>query len=249
MASGHRWNTVGDEFVALLMAEYQADGDVHWPTVIAATGCLCGEAALMANELRIPERGIVDSARIAKFVHDGEVKTRTLWGYATTIAKQAYGIDAEALPTYRNIVLQLGTQLQPMSFPALEVPLHLVPRETPMNAGPRLRKRIHEIAKDDGIQGNDTAFALATAMMKMIGSAQIIGIRDMTSLALQCCVAGSRFAPLVQEIAPLASGKVAIASPEGTESDITDDQPQLPAAAALAETLANGAGGGFGKRA
>lgn len=248
MTSGHRWNTVGDEFVRLLVAEYQVDGRIHWPTVISATACLCGETALMANETRIPERGCVDSPRVATFIHDGDVKTRTIWGYSTAIAKQAYGIDVENLPTYRNVILQLGTQLRFGTFPALDVPLHLVPHDTPMNAGPRLRRTIHEIAKRDGIQGNDSAFALATATMKMIGSAQNLGILDLTCLALQCVVAGSRFAPLVEADANLATGRVTLAVPAHAAAVEDDGEPQMPAAAVVAAALSDEAGMGFGRR-
>ena len=245
MTSGHRWNTVGDEFVRLLVAEYQVEGRIHWPTVIGATACLCGETALMAHETRMPERGCVDSPRVATFIHDGDVKTRTIWGYSAAIAKQAYGIDTENLPTYRNVILQLGTQLRPSAFPALDVPLHLAPQDTPMNAGPRVRRTVHEIAIREGIQNSDSAFALATATMKMIGSAQNLGILDLTCLALQCYVAGSRFAPLVEAEANPATGRVTLSVPvEAAGQD--EDEPQMPTAAAVAAALSGDTG--FGRR-
>jgi len=248
MASGHRWNTVGGDFISLLMAEYQSGGAVHWPTVISAAGCLCGEAALMTHEPRLPEHGAIDNKRVTEFIHDGSVKTRTIWGYSAAIATQAFGVGADTLPEYRNVVLRLGTQLQPMHYPALDVPLHLVPHETPMNAGPRLRKKIHEIAKEEGIHGEDSAFALATAMMKLIGSAQHLGIGDLTSLALQCCVAGSRFAPLLETCAPHSMGNATLDTPgvsPGAQTRRHDDEPSIPAAEIVAAALADG---GFGKR-
>ncbi len=248
MASGHRWNTVGDEFVRLLIAEYQTGGEVHWPTVIAAAGCLTGETVLMTHEARMPESGVVDNPRVSEFMHDGEVKTRTIWGYSAAIATQAFNVDPDTLPSYRHVILQLGTQLRPASFPALDVPLHLVPHDTPMNAGPRLRRRLHEIATKDGIHGNDSAFALATAMMKMIGSAQYLGIRDLTSLALQSCVAGSRFAPLIEVIDPRTTGIVESNTPAAVAAPQNGDAPPIPAAAIVAAALSDHAALGFGKR-
>ena len=249
MASGHRWNTVGDEYVSLIVAEYQSRGFIHWPTVIGATACLSGEAALVANEARLPEYGTIDSRRVADFVHDGDAKNRTIWGYSTEIAKHAFGVEVENLPSYRTVVEQLGNQLLPGSFPALAVPAHVMPRETPMNAGPRLRKTVHEIADAEGLNTNDASFALATAAMKMIGSASQLGVRDLTLLALQCGVAGSRFAPLVK-----ATPDPAITRPSGTEPPDAilrpvahDTEPSVPAAAAVAAALSP-KGSGFGKR-
>lgn len=224
MASGHRWTIVGNDFLGAVTAEYRSGDTLHWPTAIAATACLAGEAALMAHEHHFPERGVMESRKVADFIHDGAVRARTLWGYATTIAQQAYGIEAENLPEYRNIVLRFGMHLQAKGYPPLDTPLHLVPQDTPMNAGPRLRRQIHEIARAEGIQGTDTAFALMTATMKMIGAAQALGPRDLTSLALQSCVAGSRFLPLVEVVSNTAL--YAIMPEENAENLATKTEKQ-----------------------
>ena len=249
MASGHRWNTVGSEYVDLFVTEYKNEGRVHWPTVVAATACLCGESALVANEARLPEYGAIDSRRVADFVHDGDARNRTIWGYSTEIAKQAFGVEVDHLPSYRDVVQQLGAQLLPGSFPALVVPAHVMPQDTPMNAGPRLRKAVHEIADAEGLSTNDASFALATAAMKMIGFASQLGVRDLTLLALQCGVAGSRFAPAVELVPNPAFGRPGAAEPPDAilhRREGEADAP-IPAAAAVAAALSP-SGGGFGKR-
>jgi hypothetical protein len=209
MASGHRWNSVGDEFVRYLTAAYVVDGKVHWPTLISGSATLCGEAALMANEARLPEFGIVDSRKLAEFIHDGKAGKTTIWGYATTIAQEALGIEVGNLPSYEATIKQLGTQLLPGSFPALSSPAHIMPRQTPMNAGPLHRKSIYSMATKAELNTEDCAFALATATMKMVGTAQILGVRDLTILALQSIVAGSRFVPLYDPATNPAEGEIA----------------------------------------
>jgi len=251
MASGHRWNIVGDEFVQLFTTEYDRDGTLHWPTVIGAAACLCGETALLAHESRLPEFGTVDSVKVADFMHDGETKNRTILGYSATIAKQAFGVEVEHLPTYRDVVARLGAQLLPGSFPALDVAAHVVPHETPMNAGPRLRKTVHEIAHREGLAMNDSSFALATAAMKMIGSAQALGVRDLTILALQCGIAGSRFAPAFDAISNPAYHRSKADEAEALldeEMRAEESAAQIPAAAAVAAALGTGERSAFGRR-
>jgi len=223
---------------------------LHWPTAIAASAFACGQMALMSRESSTAENGVIDSARVATLIHDGDVPTRTIWGYSAEIAKQAFGIDAEALPTYRATVLRLGTRLLAGSYPALDVPLHLVPHETPANAGPRLRRSVHEIAEAHGISGDDIAFALATATMKMVGSVQHLGVRDLTSLAMQCYVAGSRFAPMAEcAVDPALS--IAPADPAGslpgTVSEKEEAVVSVPPETA-SQAMADITQGGFGKR-
>ena len=249
MASGHRWNKVGNVFVDVVVTEYENRGIVHWPTAIGATACLCGETALVAHESRLPEYGTIDSRKVADFVHDGDARGRTIWGYSTEIARQAFGVEVENLPTYRDVVEQLGTLLLPGSFPALTVAAHVMPHDTPMNAGPRLRKAIHAIAEAEGLNPNDSSFALATAAMKMIGSAQHLGVRDLTLLALQCGVAGSRFAPALGTVANPAYGlSNGEEPPDAILRPVTKEaEPQLPASAAVAQALGSKSGG-FGKR-
>lgn len=252
MASGHRWNLVGDEFVRLFMAEY-GDGErpLHWPTAIGAASCLCGETALMARESRLPEHGIIDSTKVAELLYNGEATNRTILGYSMTIAKQAFGVEVETMPTYRDMVEQFGTQLLPGSFPALTVSTHIVPHETPMNAGPRLRKTVHGIANREGLGMNDSSFALATAAMKMVGSAQELGIRDLTLLVLQCVVAGSRFAPALS-IAPNPAFRNSKAEEAeallDAEMRAEEAAAQMPAAAAVAAALGTGERSAFGRR-
>jgi len=239
MKSGHRWNIAGDDCLDLLIQEYRVGDRVHWPTVIAAASCLSGEMALMAHETRLPERGTVDSPRVAAFLHDGTVRTRTLWGYTAAIASQAYDINEDALPTYRNVLLHLGTHLGTGSYPALDVPLHMVPHETPMNAGPRLRRQMHELARVDGVVGADMAFALMTAAMKMIGSTRDLNIRDLIAMALQCCAAGARFVPLVE---PDKAHGSYTTMPEAAEKapSVHEAEPSvMPASAMLAAMLSD----------
>lgn len=251
MASGHRWNIVGDEFVQLFTAEYEDDGTLHWPTVIGAAACLCGETALIAHESRLPEFGIIESLKVAEFMYNGETTNRTILGYSATIAKQAFGVEVETLPTYRDITEQLGTLLLPGSFPALTVAAHLMPRETPMNAGPRLRKKIHEIASREGFSMTDSSFALATAAMKMIGSAQELGVRDLAILAMQCGIAGSRFAPTLETSVNPAFRRSNMDEAEAlldAEMRAEEEAAQMPAAAAVAAALGSNERVAFGRR-
>ncbi len=217
MASGHRWNMAGDALLHRVKARYaDPDGTAHLPTVVAATACLAGEAALMAHESHLPDAGTIDSRKVSDFVHDGAIRTRTLWGYAAMVATQAYGLEEDALPDYKAMRLRQGVRLLPGGYPALDLPPHLIPREGPMNAGPHLRRAIHETARAEGVQGVDIAFALVTAAMKTIGAAQSLGLRDLTALVLQCCVAGSRFVPLVE---PVALDKLHLSAPAPSERD------------------------------
>lgn len=243
MASGHRWNKAGDDFVEMVTAEYRSGGTLHWPTAIAACAFASGQMALMARESSFTEGGIVDSARVASLIHDGDVPTRTIWGYSVEIAKQAFGLDPDTLPAYRATVLGVGTRLIAGTWPTLEIPLPLVPHETPVNAGPRLRRAIHGIAEPHGLHGDDIAFALATATMKMIGSVQHLGVRDITALALQCCVAGSRFAPVADRIADPAIDFV----PGAGTGTGKDDEPCLKAGT-VTKAMAGIAQDGFGRR-
>ncbi len=243
MASGHRWNMVGDEFVKLFTTEYVNDGALHWPTVIGAAACLCGETALVASESRLPEHGALDSPRVAEFMNNGKVPNRTILGYSAMVANQAFGVDAESLPTYKTVIAQLGPQLLPGSFPALNVSAHLVPHETPMNAGPRLRKTVHRISEQQGLSTHDSAFALATATMKMIGSAQMLGARDLTILAFQCCIAGSRFALALDTISNPAIQRSKVDKMETILDEAMRAEEatyRMPAAAAVAAALGSG---------
>ncbi len=249
MASGHRWNSVGDECIRLLVTAYEANGEVHWPTLISATAALSGEMALIANESRLPEFGAVESRRVAQFMHDGDVKNRTIWGYSTTIAREAFGVDIETLPGYPSIVSQMGVQLLPGSFPALQVAAHLMPRETPLNAGPRYRKTLHALAGEAGLAMEDTSFALATAAMKMIGAVQPLGVRDLTILALQSVVAGARFVPLYEPVAnPTQSSVDGILGREPEAQPKADAAITMPTAAAVAAVLGTPDAAGFGRR-
>ncbi len=249
MASGHRWNSVGDDFVRYLVTAYQVNGEVHWPTVIASTAALSGEMALIANEPRLPEFGVVESRRVAEAVHDGDVKTHTLWGYSTMIASEAFGVEVENLPDYRSIVELLGVQLLPGSFPALDVAAHVAPRETPLNGGARHRKAIHAFAGDAGFSTNDTSYALATAAMKMIGAVQSLGVRDLTILALQSGVAGSRFVPLYEPALNTAQSSIdVVLGQEQVEAEAPAPAPTMPTAAAVAAALGRTEEGGFGRR-
>ncbi len=195
--AGHRWNSVGDEFLRYLVAAYQVNGTLHSPTLISAASSLAGEFALMANEPSLPEFGIVHSPKVAHFIHDDDVKQHTLWGYTTMIAREAFQVEDSALPSYQDVQDQLGSQLLPGSFPALSAPHHLSPRDTPMNAGPKHRKAIYQIAAQSGSDHKDAAFALMTAAMKTVGELQQINTRDVIVLALESMIAGSRFVPLI----------------------------------------------------
>ncbi len=251
MTSAHRWTTAGEEFVRLLTTEYDNDGALHWPTVIAATACLCGETALMAHESRVPEFGSVESTKVADFMHNGEATNRTILGYCAAIAKEAFNVEVEHLPPYRDVVQSLGLQLLPGSFPALSVAAHVMPHETPMNAGPRLRKTVYEIASREGLGMNDASFALATAAMKMIGTAQDLGVRDLTILVQQCCVAGSRFAPTLALVANPAFRRNESQPTQAITAPVlktVEEAPRIPAAAAVAAVLSSGDGAGLGKR-
>jgi len=250
MVSGHRWNTAGDDFVVLMTTEYRSGGSLHWPTAIAASAFACGQMALMARESAFPEDKAIDSARVTALMQSGNVPTRTIWGYCVEIAKQAFGIDPGTLPEYRTVVLGMGARLLAGSWPALEVPLHFVPHETPVNAGPRLRRKIHEIAEPHGIHGDDIAFALATATMKMIGSVQHLGARDLTTLALQCCVAGSRFAPVADFVVDPTIDLVRADPVDSLPDTVTDKEDGMPftQTGTAAQAMSGLAQGGFGRR-
>ena len=252
MASGHHWNSVGDDFARYLVTAYQVNGEVHWPTLIASTAALSGEMALVANEPRLPEFGVVESRKVAEVMYDGTNRNRTIWGYSMKIAGEAFGVDVDNLPEYRSIVELLGVQLLPGSFPALKVAAHLTPRETPLNGGARHRKAIHALAAEAGFSMNDTSFALATAAMKMIGAVQHLGVRDLTTLALQSGVAGSRFVPLYEPATNPTLGSIDIITGREQQArkpaDQTSGTPTIPAAAAVAAALGKGDEAGFGRR-
>ncbi len=195
--AGHRWSSVGDEFLKYLVAAYQTNGTLHAPTLISASASLAGEFALMSHETNLPEFGIVQSPKVTHFIHGDEEKHRTLWGYTTTIAREAFQVQDNDLPSYKDVIDQLGVQLLPGSFPQLSAPHHLSPHDAPMNAGPKHRKAIYQLSADAGVDHKDAAFALMTAAMKTVGEIQQVNTRDVIVLALESMVAGSRFVPLL----------------------------------------------------
>ena len=220
MSSGHRWHSIGDEMLRFLVAAYQVDGKVHWPTLVSSCAALAGEEALFGCAPDMPAEGYFHSAKVAELVYSETSAQRSLWGYAALIADQAFGIQTDDLPSHDIIVAQIGTNLLPGGFPALQIPAHIMPHESPLHAGPRHRKSIGAIAAHHKIDFRDCAFCLITAAMKSVGFTQNLGLADMTSLVLQSTVAASRFAPMLNVPELPAYGQITDVIPRSRETNI-----------------------------
>ena len=227
MAAGHRWQAGGDELLKFLAAAYQERGQVHWPTLLAATAGIAGEMALLAKEVNLPDEGYVLGRNVSKFLCDDARSPKSVWGYCLMIAEEAFGIKRTALPDFREAESRITVSLAANpDFVPLTVPAHLAPRHNVLNAGPRHRRSIYAIAATNNLDNADAAFALATAAMKVLGFTRHLGASGMMTLAMESMIGCARVVPLAEPLENPSFGPITDILPQGTRGAPVDAPPQ-----------------------
>ena len=94
-----------------LAAAYQEKGQIHWPTLLAATSGIAGEMALLAKEVDLPERGYVLGKNVSRFLCDDSRSPKSVWGYCLLIANEAFGLKKSALPDFRETESRITVSL------------------------------------------------------------------------------------------------------------------------------------------
>lgn len=248
--SGHHWQTIGDTLLGKIATAYVRDGSVHWPTVTSILAGLAGEYALLSSGVKLPEGGVVQSDEVTELVFS-KARGGSLYGYSEILAEQAYGISAEYLPGYNDTLGQVGFKLLPGNYPDYLLPANLIPRTSPLNAAPMHRAEVNKIASETSTDLRGIAFSLMTASMKSVGFVDEVLMRDMTALALQSLVVGSRFVPSLEPSPEIASGGLSDMIDRLKGGTITPpglvERPVEEEAAAPSEEIAEPARG-FGRR-
>lgn len=223
--TSHRWQSGGDELLRYLGAAYQEKGQVHWPTLLAATAGIAGEMALLAKEVNLPDSGYVVSRPISTFLCDDAGTAKSLWGYCLLIAEEAFDVKRSALPDFREAEARITASLAGNpDFVPLSVPAHLAPRHNVLNAGPRHRRSIYAIAQTNGLDNADAAFALCTAAMKVLGYTRHLGAAGMMTLLMESLIGCARVVPLPEPLDNPAFGEITEMLPQGTR-DVSEAVP------------------------
>lgn len=216
MAAGHRWQSGGDEMLKYLAAAYQEKGQIHWPTLLAATAGIAGEMALLAKEVNLPDRGYVLGKNVSRFLCDDSRSPKSVWGYCLLIAEEAFNLKRNALPDFRETEARITVSLAANpEFVPLSVPAHLAPRHNVLNAGPRHRRSLFAIATTNSLDNADAAFALATAAMKVLGHTRHLGAAGMMTLAMEAMIGCARVVPLPEPLDNPSFGPITEILPEG----------------------------------
>lgn len=265
MAAGHRWRAGGDEMLKYLAAAYQENGQIHWPTLLAATAGIAGEMALLAKEVNLPESGYVLGKNVQTFLCDDSRSPKSLWGYCLLIADEAFGLKRTSLPDFRETESRITASLAANpDFVPLSVPAHLAPRHNVLNAGPRHRRQVWAIAQTNHLDNADAAFALMTAAMKVLGFTRHIGAAGMMTLAMESMIGCARVVPLdeplqnpsfgpITDILPVGASRPVEAPPPPSAPDLWGgEKPELePIPAEIIEATSRkprAKAGGFGRR-
>ncbi len=228
MAAGHRWRQGGDELLKYLAAAYQENGQVHWPTLLAATAGIAGEMALLAKEVNLPDSGYVLGRNISPFLCDDAHSPKSLWGYALLVGKEAFGLKESSLPDFRETESRITASLAANpTFVPLSVPAHLAPRHNVLNAGPRHRRQIWAIAQTNQLDNADAAFALITAAMKVLGFTRHIGSAGMMTLVMEAMIGCARVVPLEEPLTNPSFGLISDILPKGANSPADAPPPQM----------------------
>ena len=229
MAAGHRWREGGDELLKYLAAAYQENGQIHWPTLLAATAGIAGEMALLAKEVNLPERGYVLGRNVSTFLCDDARSPKSLWGYCLLVGEEAFGLKKSSLPDFRETETRIMASLAANAdFVPLSVPAHLAPRHNVLNAGPRHRRQIWAIAQTNQLDNADAAFALMTAAMKVLGFTRHIGAAGMMTLAMESMIGCARVVPLEEPLSNPSFGPIADILPQGAKAPAAPPPPVAP---------------------
>lgn len=219
MAAGHRWRQGGDELLKYLAAAYQENGQIHWPTLLAATSGIAGEMALLAREVNLPESGYVLGRNVSPFLCDDAYTPKSLWGYCLLVGKEAFGLNQSSLPDFRETESRITASLAANpDFVPLSVPAHLAPRHNVLNAGPRHRRQVWAIAQTNQLDNADAAFALITASMKVLGFTRHIGAAGMMTLVMESMIGCARVVPLDEPLPNPSFGPITDILPKGSKS-------------------------------
>ena len=232
MADSHRWHSGGDALLKYLAVAYEENGQIHWPTLLAATAGIGGEMALLAKEVDLPRRGYVLGKDVSKFLYDDAGSPKSVWGYCLMASETAFSISKTDLPDFRETERRITASLAANpNFVPLSVPAHLAPRHNVLNAGPRHRKKVWEIAKENGLDNGDAAFALMTASMKLLGFTQHIGAVGMMTLAMEAMIGCARVVPLEEPLSNPSYGPIGDILPKDEKSPIAlpkrEEKPDL----------------------
>jgi len=226
MAAGHRWREGGDELLKYLAAAYQENGQIHWPTLLAATSGIAGEMALLAKEVNLPDQGYVLGRNVSKFLCDDAHSPKSLWGYCLLVGEEAFGLKKASLPDFRATESRITASLAANpDFVPLSVPAHLAPRHNVLNAGPRHRRQIWAIAQTNKLDNADAAFALMTAAMKILGFTRHIGAAGMMTLVMESMIGCARVVPLEEPLSNPSFGPITDILPQGSVRPMDAPEP------------------------
>lgn len=226
MATGHRWRSGGDELLKYLATAYQENNQIHWPSLLAATSGIAGEMALLAKEVNLPDHGYVLGQNVTNFLCDNARSPKSLWGYCLLIGKEAFGLKEDSLPNFQETERRITVSLAANpDFVPLSAPAHIAPRHNVLSAGPRHRSEIWAIAREHKLDNADTAFALMTAAMKVLGFAHKIGPVEMMTLAMESMIGCARVVPLAEPLPNPCFGPMSDILPETDGAPVTPPPP------------------------
>ena len=188
------------DIVAMLLTAYTLQDRLQPESAIAAAAALTGEFALRSAGAPIPESGRVSGSAADDVLFAGVREGRaTAWMFITHAAMEA-GVAERDLPRIEAIAASLAQPSETM-LPPLSVQEKYVPRELPMNFGPRFRHRIIATADTHDLSLREVTIALAAAAGQlMIRTQHEFPPQVAVTLAAEIMLAVARTAPLAEAV-------------------------------------------------
>src|SRR5215217_3449144 len=186
------------EIVAMLLNAYTVHGRLQTAAAIAAAAALTGEFALRSSGVPIPEKGMVLGDASHDVLFAGAPHGRpTVWMFISHAATDA-GLTEPDLPPIGALAASLA-RAPGAVLPRLSVPDEYVPRELPMNVGPRFRHRILATADTHDLSLREITIALGAATGQLIIRLQHeIPPQVAATLAAETMLATAQRVPLME---------------------------------------------------
>lgn len=189
------------EIANFLIHGYRNERGVHVETLIGGAGALAGEFALRAAEPVLPESGWVMSEKASDLIFGSDAKGETgLWGVILAGAVRA-GAEEDKLPKREEVAARTAAAVGGSPYPPITAAKEHYPLEWSPNACPRLRGSMEKIARAHGLNGLETAKALAYAIAVLIAQTKdALAPETSATLALEIMVGVSHMVPMKEPI-------------------------------------------------